>query len=93
MACDYRDVSTIKVILASGLYPQVAIADDFNGLKSINEQFFHTKNKPYTSLHPMSYFGNNSQILELAASDIEEKIGSYVSKLPLSSKHQLLCYV
>lgn len=92
-ACDYRDLMTIKVILTSGLYPQVAIADEFNNLKSVNEQFFHTKKKPYTSLHPMSYFGNNSQILQLSAPEIEEQTGAYQSKLHLSSKHQLLCYV
>ncbi|XP_063697523.1 probable ATP-dependent RNA helicase DHX34 [Culicoides brevitarsis] len=92
-ACDYRDLMTIKVILTSGLYPQVAIADEFNHLKSVNEQFFHTKTKPYTCLHPMSYFGNNSQILQLTADEIEEKTESFQSKMPLSAKHQLLCYV
>lgn len=32
-ACSYRDLMTLKLILVSGLYPQIAIADDFNYLK------------------------------------------------------------
>lgn len=84
---------TIKVILTSGLYPQIAIADEFNHLKSVNEQFFHTKMKPYTCPHPMSYFGNYCEVLQLTASEIEEKTGAFQSKMHLSAKHQLLCYV
>lgn len=33
MACSYRDLITLKLILVSGLYPQVAISDEFNHLK------------------------------------------------------------
>lgn len=32
-ACSYRDLVTLKLILVSGLYPQVAISDEFNHLK------------------------------------------------------------
>lgn len=32
-ACSYRDLMTLKLILVSGLYPQVAIADDYNYCK------------------------------------------------------------
>ena len=38
-----RDVNLLKIILCSGLYPQVAIADDCNTFKSSSEQAFHTK--------------------------------------------------
>lgn len=41
----------------------------------------------------MGFFANNTQILQLTEPDIVEKTGQYKSKLPLSSKHQLLCYL
>lgn len=64
------------------------------GPQSVSEQLFHTRAKPYISLHPMGYFGNHPQILQLQESDIEvvQKRG-FNSKLPVSSKHQLLCYL
>lgn len=92
-ACDYRDLMIVKVILISGLYPQVAVSDEFNLHKPASEHFYHTKSKPYTSLHPMSYFGNNSEALQLTAADIVAQTGYYKSKTPLSSHHQLVCYV
>uniref|UniRef100_A0A182U3Q7 RNA helicase n=1 Tax=Anopheles melas TaxID=34690 RepID=A0A182U3Q7_9DIPT len=92
-ACSYRDLMTLKLILVSGLYPQVAIADEFNYCKSLSEQFFHTRAKPYVSLHPMSFFGNNAQILQLTDGEIEEKPPTYKSRQPLSSRHQIVCYL
>ncbi|XP_062554172.1 probable ATP-dependent RNA helicase DHX34 [Armigeres subalbatus] len=92
-ACSYRDLMTLKLILVSGLYPQVAIADDYNYCKNPTEQFFHTQTKPYVSLHPMGYFGNNTDVLQLTEDDIIEKSGLYKSRQPLSSKHQILCYL
>lgn len=87
------DLIVLKLILVSGLYPQIAIADEFNYCKSMNEQFFHTKQKPYVAMHPMSYFSVNYQVLNLTEADILEKTGVYQSKQPLSSKHQILCYL
>ncbi|XP_052863354.1 probable ATP-dependent RNA helicase DHX34 [Anopheles cruzii] len=92
-ACSYRDLMTLKLILVSGLYPQVAIADEFNYCKSLSEQFFHTRSKPYVSLHPMSFFGNNAQVLQLTEAEIEEKPALYKSRQPLSSHHQIVCYL
>lgn len=63
------------------------------GQQSASQQFYHTEAKPYVCLHPMGFFGNNTQILQLTEPDIIEKSGPYKSKLPLSSKHQLLCYL
>lgn len=84
---------TLKLILVSGLYPQIAIADEFNYCKSASQQFYHTETKPFTSLHPMGFFANNPQILQLTEPEIMEKPLPYRSKLPLSSKHQILCYL
>ena len=38
-----KDINMLKLILCSGLYPQVAIADEFNNYKRDSDQFFHTK--------------------------------------------------
>ncbi|XP_053693938.1 probable ATP-dependent RNA helicase DHX34 isoform X2 [Sabethes cyaneus] len=92
-ACNYRDLMTLKLILVSGLYPQVAIADDYNYCKGPSEQFFHTQTKPYATLHPMGFFANNVQVLQLTENDIIEKTGLYKSRQPLSSSHQILCYL
>ncbi|XP_033607605.1 probable ATP-dependent RNA helicase DHX34 isoform X2 [Cryptotermes secundus] len=93
-ACSYKDLMMLKLILCSGLYPQLAIADEFNYCKSVSEQLFHTVSKPYVSLHPMGYFGNHPQILQLQESDIEViQKRRFNSKSPVSSKHQLLCYL
>lgn len=62
-------------------------------LQSPSQQFYHTEAKPYACLHPMGYFANNPQMLQLNEPDILEKTGTYKSKLPLSSRHQLLCYL
>ena len=37
------DILLLKVILCSGLYPQLAIADQHNNYKPESEQIFHTK--------------------------------------------------
>lgn len=87
------DLIMLKLILVSGLYPKFAISDEFNHLKSMNEQFYHTKSKPHISMHPMSYFSKNFQQLNLAESDIVEKTGIYQSKCPLSAKHQIIFYL
>lgn len=87
------DLILLKLILVSGLYPQIAISDDFNYCKSMNEQFFHTKSKPYVLIHPMSYFSKNYQVLNVAECDIIPKTGIYKSKQPLSAKHQIICFL
>ncbi|WAQ98877.1 DHX34-like protein [Mya arenaria] len=58
-----RDVNLLKIILCSGLYPQVSVADDCNTLKSSSEQAFHTKSKPFLLLHPTSVFSYKPELL------------------------------
>ncbi|XP_014214500.1 probable ATP-dependent RNA helicase DHX34 [Copidosoma floridanum] len=92
MACSYKDLMMLKLILCSGLYPQLAIADEFNYCKTVNEQLFHTKVKPFVALHPMSFFGVHPQVLQLEEPDIVT-IPGYKSKTPVSPKHQILVYL
>lgn len=87
------DLIMLKLILVSGLYPNIAISDDFNYCKSMNEQFFHTKSKPYVSMHPNGYFAQNYQMLNVAECDVIYTTGIYKSKQPLSAKHQLICFL
>lgn len=91
-AYSYKDLSILKLILTSGLYPQMAIADEFNSYKSGQEQIFHTKVKPFNCLHPNSTFATQPEVLQLDNIDILPIVG-FTSKAPASSKHQLLIYL
>ncbi|CAH1637402.1 unnamed protein product [Spodoptera littoralis] len=93
-----RDLVMLKLVLCRALYPQVAVADGFNHHKSVAEQLYHTWSKPFVFLHPTSYFGKQSKILQLTEADIlsdmrELNAVGYEGKLPVSSKHQILCYL
>lgn len=89
-----RDLITLKLVLCRALYPQIAVADEYNHYKTVSEQLYHTWSKPFVFLHPTSYFGKQPRVLQLCEGDIQnESPGGYKSKQPLSSKHQLLCYL
>ena len=67
-----RDLTLLKIILTSGLYPQLAVADEFNGGKASGaDQLFHTKVKPFNVLHPNCVF----------AASPGRKLGSFVLSL------------
>ncbi|CAK1581156.1 unnamed protein product [Parnassius mnemosyne] len=89
-----RDLITLKIVLCRALYPQVAIADEFNHCKSVSEQLYHTWSKPFVFLHPTSHFGKHPKTLQLTEADIQTELPpGYKSKLPVSARHQLLCYL
>ncbi|XP_014259416.1 probable ATP-dependent RNA helicase DHX34 [Cimex lectularius] len=91
-ACSYKDITILKTIVCSGLYPQVALIDVLNHHKNVRDHLFHTKHKPYLFLHPMSYFSNNPDVLQLNESKIINSPG-YDSRSPLSEHHQVLFYM
>ncbi|KAG6801736.1 ATP-dependent RNA helicase DHX34 [Apis mellifera caucasica] len=91
-ACNYKDLTMLKLILCSGLYPQFAVADEFNYCKTMNEQLFHTKAKPYIALHPISFFGHHPQVLQLEEVDVVS-IPGFKNKTPVSPKHTILTYL
>ncbi|XP_050521115.1 probable ATP-dependent RNA helicase DHX34 isoform X2 [Daktulosphaira vitifoliae] len=91
-AISYKDLMMLKIILSSGLYPHIAIADEFNSCKTTKEHLFHTEGKPFVSLHPMSYFGNHSEVLQLTELDVQH-VPDFKSKSTISSKHQILIYM
>lgn len=92
-ANSYKDLSMLKVILCSSIYPQVAISDEFNSSRTVKDQLFHTVGKSYIALHPNSYFSFNPEITQLNNDDIIDCPPGFESKLPISSKHQVLFYM
>ncbi|KII66543.1 putative ATP-dependent RNA helicase DHX34 [Thelohanellus kitauei] len=65
--------------VALGLYPQFAIPDEANPHRKDSEQFFHTKDKQYLSMHPNSFLGQNPDRLR--------------EKLPCGRQPWMLVYV
>ncbi|CAH1184516.1 unnamed protein product [Phyllotreta striolata] len=88
----HKDLVLLKLILASGLYPQVAVEDEFNSSKTVLERLYHTKNKNYVFLRPDSYFASNPEVLELHNDDVEVPPPGYFSRRSISRKHQILIY-
>lgn len=70
-ADSFKDLMLLKIILTSGFYPQIAVEDEHNSSKTVSERLYHTKNKNYVFLRPMSYFAMNPEILELSNDEIE----------------------
>lgn len=85
-----HQINLLKIILCSGLYPQVAISDECNTFKPNSEQVFHTKRKGFLLLHPTSVFFSQPDLLQLPDNDMTEIAGH---KGIMSSKHELLAYV
>ncbi|XP_032240622.2 probable ATP-dependent RNA helicase DHX34 isoform X1 [Nematostella vectensis] len=97
-----RDINLLKIILCSGLYPNLAIADDTNCWKRDTEQTFHTQSKSSLLLHPTSVFATNPDVLkppqDIGAPPSQEDVKSGKRlrdslDLTYSTSHQLLAYV
>ena len=52
-ACSYKDLTMLKLILCSGLYPQFAVADEFNYCKVCNSLSY--RGKYFTLGHPLPW--------------------------------------
>ena len=89
----YKDLTLLKIILASGLYPSIAIGDEFNSDKSGSEQLFHTRVKPFNVLHPNGIFTNYPEYVNLDSMYIVNAGPNFPSKYPVSMKHQALVYL
>ena len=93
-AYSYKDLTILKFILCSGLYPQFATADEFNHAKGGPEQLFHTRVKPFNVLHPNCIFASNPEYLTLEDMD-KVNVPGFLNqtKYPFSTKHQVLVYM
>lgn len=60
-----HDINLLKVILASGLYPNIAVADELNSVRRDSDQLFHTRWKEFVILHPTSVFGSEAKQITL----------------------------
>lgn len=86
------EINLLKIILCSGLYPQVALADENNSGRSDAEHAFHTKTKPFLLLHPTCVFAVRPDLLRSAEMKDDETCPSDL-RGKLSTNHQLLAYV
>lgn len=91
-AYTYRDLNMLKLIVTAGLYPQLAIADEFNGSKGGADMLFHTRVKPFNVLHPNCIFAASPEYVTLESMDIVQVPG-FPAKYPASAKHQILVYL
>lgn len=60
----YRDISLLKLVVSSGLYPQVVVADELNISRKQTEQVFHSKDKQFLMLHPTGVYTLRPDFLE-----------------------------
>ncbi|XP_034294296.1 probable ATP-dependent RNA helicase DHX34 isoform X3 [Pantherophis guttatus] len=67
-ACEGHGLSAdqlalLQLVLAQGLYPQLAAPDPFNETRKDSEQIFHTREKAGLVLHPTSVFADAPELL------------------------------
>ncbi|KAK3727046.1 hypothetical protein QZH41_012547, partial [Actinostola sp. cb2023] len=92
-----RDINLLKIILCSGLYPNLAVPDEANSFKRDSDQTFHSKNKQYLMIHPTSVFSTRTDVLEPQSTrDFPQQSGDQSrdqSRGTFSGLHQLVAYV
>lgn len=59
-----RDVNLLKLIISSGLYPQVVIPDEANIWRKQTEQVYHSKDKQFLMLHPTAVYSLQPELLD-----------------------------
>lgn len=79
-----RDINLLKIILCSGLYPNLALPDENNTNKRDSEQLFHSKSKQFLQVLPTSVFANRPQLLQLTDTSVKYQLLTYVSLLETS---------
>ncbi|KAM8952308.1 putative ATP-dependent RNA helicase DHX34 [Pelodytes ibericus] len=86
------ELSLLKLIVCHGLYPQLAVPDNYNTYRKDSDQVFHTKSKHGIVLHPTSVFASNPELLQ--ADGKEEEVAVPDSRKQVqSSKHQIVGFV
>ena len=59
-----RDVNLLKLIVASGLFPQIVLPDESNQYRKQTEQVYHSKDKQFLTLHPTSVYCLENEFLD-----------------------------
>ncbi|CAM5172692.1 unnamed protein product [Eretmochelys imbricata] len=91
-ALSSHQLALLKLVLCRGLYPQLAVPDQYNSCRKDSDQIFHTKNKQGIVLHPTCVFASSPELLQ-ATEEKAEPGRSRGSQEGLSSRHQLLAFV
>uniref|UniRef100_A0A915CP45 DEAD-box helicase OB fold domain-containing protein n=1 Tax=Ditylenchus dipsaci TaxID=166011 RepID=A0A915CP45_9BILA len=65
--------TVVKMVIASGLYPQYAVVDPTNNFRVGHDQFAHCISKPFCVIHPNSAHG---QIPETLQTDVDSEARS-----------------
>lgn len=92
------DVNLIKLVLCSGLYPNIAISDSANYARKLSEQAFHTNSKKFLSMHPTSVFSYSPESIQPAppwnqASSMDGKEENLANLHGRIENKELLCYL
>ena len=87
-----REINLLKIILCSGLYPNLAVPDDNNTWKRDSEQLFHSQSKQFLLVHPTSVFVTRPDLLQPVDPPGYQSAASK-SRAQLSASHQLLAFV
>jgi hypothetical protein len=96
-ALSIREFTILKLIMCSGLYPNIAIPDEANYARPSSEQVFHSKYQRFLSLFPDSVFAYNPELLH--GKQHTNNAAAVSTEMDLSKLHQkrinrdILCYV
>lgn len=60
------DINLLKLILISGLYPNIAIPDEFNSNHKETDQIYHTQFKAFVYMHPTSIYYGRSILIPIS---------------------------
>nr|XP_014718516.2 probable ATP-dependent RNA helicase DHX34 isoform X1 [Equus asinus]XP_014718517.2 probable ATP-dependent RNA helicase DHX34 isoform X1 [Equus asinus]XP_044615936.1 probable ATP-dependent RNA helicase DHX34 isoform X1 [Equus asinus]XP_044615937.1 probable ATP-dependent RNA helicase DHX34 isoform X1 [Equus asinus]XP_044615938.1 probable ATP-dependent RNA helicase DHX34 isoform X1 [Equus asinus] len=92
-ALSREQLALLKLVLARGLYPQLAAPDPFNSGRKDSDQIFHTQAKQGAVLHPTCVFASSPEVLHTREPEARGGEGSRDDKDKMSSRHQLLAFV
>eukprot|EP00794_Sanderia_malayensis_P005629 gene5629-6325_t len=59
----YREINILKIIICSGLYPQVAVPDESNPWRRDSDRTYHSREKQFLNLHPTSVYSARPELL------------------------------
>eukprot|EP00111_Clytia_hemisphaerica_P008152 TCONS_00023764-protein len=79
-----RDINLLKLIISSGLFPQVVLPDEANQYRKQTEQVYHSKDKQFLTLHPTSVYSLQHDFLDSLYD--EKKLSNEATNKPSSSK-------
>ena len=88
-----REINLLKIILCSGLYPNLAVPDEGNTCKRDSEQLYHSQSKQFLLVHPTSVFVTRPDLLQPADAPVNQPTSSSKSHTQSSGNHQLLAFV